>query len=651
MSSSAGSDGDFLTLCLQSRRGRKVISMKAASCTQNLYERASMEFGGASIQTLKGGFPPKAIEKNDVAVISSLLSNQERLQVEFGEDDTTQSATKGKGNKKSGAAAAKKNGSSTVAAAAEGSTSSPLNQRKSKRAASKAATESMPELIKAQDELMQQQSGGGRKRSKPSGGGKSIISSPRKQTKPKAAKLSAGAGRRLADGAVVAGVGRKGAARKRGNSNSNSNNPATSSTDLSEALLNSLNDKSQMGIILRKGMKNAVQASYETSKAFSRLAAIQAKNYEMTNTETIACASPQADDPNDTVSSSLQIKFQGSVDRQKVEETVDCIPHDVLTSVVEGIYSSDKEALRPENLARLSPRVLWSCVYYFPTETSMDSIYPLLLPNLDWSFLRRRAQQLSEKARENQRQAAEDQNETMDMEQASNAVQAVEHAMEHLHDYETEQQRARSAQAALARLQQQQEQKSGTASTAWRLITPSEPDKDELRECIESPLTTEEKFNDAAMIEAFVSRLMQECNLHNWRELASVTDIAEISFKLGVSEDEVKAWIEYAQKESVEEIIVEICDNKVEAVELLGEKARSGTPKDLAAWRSIPDVLLEQLRSPDGESDANTSGNHEWVDIVTLKKWCDRAHQLLGEVEWLNWYATPVEYDHSLLNC
>jgi phage terminase Nu1 subunit (DNA packaging protein) len=36
-----------------------------------------------------------------------------------------------------------------------------------------------------------------------------------------------------------------------------------------------------MGRVLRKGMKNVILASYETARAFSRLAAIQAKSYTL----------------------------------------------------------------------------------------------------------------------------------------------------------------------------------------------------------------------------------------------------------------------------------------------------------------------------------------------------------------------------------
>ena len=140
-------------------------------------------------------------------------------------------------------------------------------------------------------------------------------------------------------------------------------------------------------------MQNVVLASYETTRAFSWLAAIQAKSYTL--------------EQNAQESNSLQITFQGTADKTHQTETVDWIPRDVLEAVIRGIHMSNQEALRPENVALLSPRVLWSLMYCFKQEEeemvsiiiiiiiSLADCYEALLPNLDWTFLRRRAQQLS----------------------------------------------------------------------------------------------------------------------------------------------------------------------------------------------------------------------------------------------------------------
>lgn len=98
--------------------------------------------------------------------------------------------------------------------------------------------------------------------------------------------------------------------------------------------------------------------------------------------------------------------------------------------------------------------------------------------------------------------------------------------------------------------------------------------------------------------------------------------------------------------------MVEICDTQIEAVEMLSVNAKCGTPKDLAAWRSIPDLLLKQLQREPANSNENSNFQKSneskplgeiWMDIPTISKWCDRAHQALQKYEWLNWYATPVD--------
>jgi hypothetical protein len=626
----------ILSICLQSRQGRKVISLASDASTQELYESAAKEFG-VEIERLKAGFPPKPIPSDKSTPISTFVSNQERVQVEFSTNSTaTTTSASPSNNKGSKNSKEKKNSVNNDS----NNNSSNDTTRRSKRAASKAATESMPALIKAQEEYLKNAAPSGKKRAR---GGKSANAingafpsfNNKKRpntTKPVTLSASAGAGRRLADGATVSNprrAGRQAASRQRLGENG----------DMSTALMGAIHDKGQMGIILRKGMKNAVLSSYETTRSFSRLAAIQARSYQMTNMAGETSASGGGG------GNLLKVTYHGSVDKSKVEETVDCIPRDVLQAVMEGIHASNKEALRPENLSRLSPRVLWSCVQYFPTMSSVPGMYRELLPALDWSFLRRRAEQLSEKALENKRQAMEKE-EGLDLERASDVIAAVEHAMEHLQDYHAEERKARQAQAAEARLCRLQAQQD---DMTWVLTTPSEPDRDELRECVEASVyvasttttTTTTGTTTSAKITKWISQLMKEHKIHNWRELANVSDkrLENLISKLEVPETNLRLWIDNAQNESVSEIMVEICDGNIEAVEILTECARSGTPKDLAGWRSIPDLLLEQLKQ---KYLLQKNQTHQWMNLGTISTWCDRAHCVLQDYIWLNWYATPV---------
>jgi hypothetical protein len=610
--SDTSSDTAKWSLCLTSRgQGRKIVQLSPSATTRELYQVAETQYGtSVAVSSLKYGFPPKLVQASDTQPIQEVLQNQERIQVEFGSAATSTAAkTKPETNIET------TTGSSTI--------TTTNTSRKSKRAASKRATENMPAVIQAQEKLLQQQQQPKSKRPRTTA---AASPSTKRPTKPPAPKFtsSVGKGRRLADGATVASPpNTKGGRNKRANSSSriiseSSNKNKTS--DMSEALLGALNDSGKMGQVLRKGMKNAVQASYETTRAFSRLAAIQAKKYALEIREEGGTAS----------SSVLVISYQGSVDKTKTEEHVDCIPRDVLEAVLKGIHASNTEALRPENLALLSPRVLWSLAHIFPDHSSIPEMYQQLLPDLDWAFLRRRAQQLSEKALENMRQKQEVNGEEVNGEQAAEAIAAVEHAMEHLQDYTAAERQARQARAALNRLEGTTSSQDGEDGSAeWKLVTPTEPDRDELYQCIQGTNSTTKTD-----VPELITKLMRECNIHNWRELANVEDVKTLARKLDLPEEEVQPWIERAQEKSVDEIIVDICDDNVRAVELLTDKARSGTPKDLAVWRAIPQILYQRV----------VVGEEEDVpSLEQLRTWSQRAHQVLQECEWLNWYATPVE--------
>lgn len=585
------------SLCLTSRQGRKIVKLPPTATTKNLYDTAEAEFG-EKVAELKFGFPPTLAPSSEDQKIQTILQNQERIQVEF---STATSGGKSKGTK----VASKSK--STAKNPHESSTSS-----RSKRVAAQRATENMPDVIKAQEKILrEQQTTKSSKRQRTNSSGASSPASSKRSTKPSAPKFtaSAGQGRRLADGSTVsAPKGRKRSSPGGILGSASSSQPS----DMSEALMGALNDSGKMGQVLRKGMKNAVQASYETSRAFSRLAAIQAKKFTMTLQEAAS-------------SSILVVAYHGSVDKTKTEEQVDCIPRDVLEAVLKGIHASNTEALRPENLALLSPRVLWSLVYIFPDKRTVPDMYRELLPDLDWKFLRRRAQQLSGKAMENLRQEEEAKGTNDDDREAAQAIAAVENAMENLEGYTAAERQARQAQAALNRLQASKIRNEGDDEVPWKIETPSESDRDELRECMDGTTTGDQ-------ITRLINRLMRECQIHNWRELANVDDVPALAEKLQVPASQVQTWVDRAQDHSVDEIIVAVCDNNVRAVELLIEIARSGTPKDLAAWRNIPQLLYQRM-----------AGREDAPSIEDLRTWSQRAYQLLQEFEWLNWYATPVE--------
>jgi hypothetical protein len=551
---------------------------------------------------------------------------------------------------------------------------------RSKRAAAVQATEAFPEVLKAQDALIQQQSSPKKRTKSAAAGSVATTSSPAaaaaaKKAKPKATKFTAATteGRRLQDGSVVAPTAPVSRRRRQ-----RPNGPASSADDPGVALLGSLQDSNAAGRLMRKNWKQAVNSSYEQNQAVARLAAVA--NYNAASAGNVTMqrvhrdGRPVPDDdnmPDDDTDYSLQVTYpKGIQGRGNYVDTVDYLPEAVLKSVVAAIHPAD--ALRQENLALLSPRVFWSVLYHYhqnnnnhskagsnelepappPTagstgtgaaSVSVHAALQALHPDLDWSFLRRRKEQLSSKAQENLRQVEEASAtksgvKANDYEAAAAAIASVEQAMGELTAHDRSQRQARVRAAALRRLQ-------GNAvvdsENLWQIVTPDEMDEDELTECVKS--TGSGAIPEGTSVEILVQALMQKCQIPNWRVLANA-DAAALATKVQLPVDTVTAWIERAQQESVDEIIVEICQGNVDAVELLREAARSGTPKDLAAWRWIVDTLHEELVSYQ-EQQQHQDLKEETIalpDAETLQLWCDRAQHALVQIEWLNWYATPI---------
>jgi hypothetical protein len=179
----------------------------------------------------------------------------------------------------------------------------------------------------------------------------------------------------------------------------------------------------------------------------------------------------------------------------------------------------------------------------------------------------------------------------------------------------------------------------------WTLVTPSDEDEDELAECIRDGFAASESGPYEATesdIKAWTAALMNQCSVHNWRELANIPDGPSIASSIrGATPDrdrptasDIDGWIESARGRSVEEIALEIVDGNEEAYVALRDAASAGTPKDLFAWRAMTGMLLEEMQGFEGT-------NVEDVTEADLKRWCTRAGIALNQADWLIWYATP----------
>jgi hypothetical protein len=243
-------------------------------------------------------------------------------------------------------------------------------------------------------------------------------------------------------------------------------------------------------------------------------------------------------------------------------------------------------------------------------------------PILDWSYLRRRPEQFSAKAIANLRQQQEltssstATHKQVDWEVAATAIADVEYAMDNMTTF---------ASAAITA-----ENEIVENDTDWMVVAPTEQDLDELKECILSYDGTgnddDDDVEERFPVEEIVHVLCDRWRFSNWRELANTamgaTEMYQQLMELlpkhethpqhnentpvvPVSTQAIEMWIEFAQLQSMEEIMVEICDGNVAGVEVLRDAMRSGTPNDLATWGSIVRTLQDQLMIAAADDDAN----------------------------------------------
>jgi hypothetical protein len=514
---------------------------------------------------------------------------------------------------------------------------------------------------------------------------------------------AAAAPRRLRDGAPIRAGSSPSSSSQRNTSSSSAKSFATkkATTDaaatpsLEETLVQMTGDNpSKAARLMRSNWRQAVRSAHEQNIAASRLACtshtwnafVSKVQWELissdnnnnndTNHEDIPISKQQQQQQQ------LQVTFpKGVLGRGTMHDVVDCIDTTVLRAVVPDIYQHSTEGLRPNNLALLSPRVYWSILYQYthqvllpslsssstssqsPLTTSLpldgafswETVLTWSAPDLDWKFLRRRKLQLSEKARENLRQQQEEHANHPDWEAAAAAMDSVERAMETMEMTNNTSMTIRTQPSRLD----------------WQVPSPSdEVDLEELQACVTSFTNVEE--NDTTRdhcyrVSDIVRILCEEFHIHNWRQLAIVnmspeelcqqmmvtlmslpqpsTDATDLDNDpyISVTARAVEAWIDYAQGESVEEIMVEICDCNPRAVEFLRDAAKSGTPKELASWSGIETTLRQQIEMNLNQLEYPfVNGRDEIPSVETLQTWCLRAENAVEQFEWLTWYATPL---------
>ena len=556
------------------------------------------------------GYPPKVIHyPHPTCIVSDYIPSQEHVIVKSKQPSSSTTTT------------------TTTTTTTSGSS------RPKRRKAAQEAMDSFKDTIQYQNDILRQET----KRTKKSNTSASTTKAKQKNKTTKEAKekaIAAAHSRRMAKqypGGMKLGSNDTPTNKKKKQISLGSTKDDLTTTLLS-SVVNGGDSKKMVSMVIRKAMKNAVNQQYEINRATVRVASLLSQEkpkFLSTSTGT-----------------TMRVQYtKGIQGRGMYEESIDIVTKETLAEVISTVYHDDEESkqmLHSHNMAQLSPRVFWSLLYHYPNYSSTNDILPLLQPNLNWNFLTKgRIITLSEKAQENLRQQQQPKEEDTNIQATKDAIQQVEHAMmTSLSSTPTTNLGQRSAQAAIQRLQQQKQKQQ-----EWSIETPNDVDEDELQQCIKE--ANNDQKTDKEII-SIVSILMNQCQIHNWRELANVdtssTNNAVLKKFLSnntvtkINEERLESWIHVAQQYSLEEIMLEILDGNEDVFHLLCTHANAGTPKDLSLWESMPSLLYDTLL-----------GKHclkkETEKIITttqLQTWCTRARIALTTYPWLQDFITPI---------
>ncbi len=593
---------------------------------------------------LWNGFPPKKIDLSDVGSLASLVTSN-GISIN---DSLTIKIEKITGAKSRKRPLTKGNAGKSNVLEAVGSSSDPVVDTSSrpKRVSAQAATELFKDVIRAQDKMIrdekQQAKSPSSKKTKPTA---STPTAAQTAARKKAAEARAAAanarklaslpgGRRLNDDTKPPPLqslptGSNGRRAKANDGPKSIFSGLNSEDDISFALISSIDSGSKrsgkVSKVLRGAMRKTVEKSYQASRAVVRNSAITSRKVTFSPSET---------------QNGYNVRYPKGVEGVGFyEDQVHIITPLMLKAVVQAVYKdhdeenidtySGREMLKPQNMALLSPRVFWSLWYHYREQCStIEEALNILLPDLDWAFLYCRSRQLSEKAKDNLRQEMAEKKEEgtkEDREAGIKAVQAVEKAMESMYDETVVSARERAAQAALRRFGNNTEKLDD-----WAIVTPTEIDEDELRECITE---CDDSLSEEVVLKC-IEILVKNLTISNWRVLANAAPGnvhgSLIESGLDIPLDSIEAWISSAQTRSIDEIMLEILDGNQDLYAILRDELSSGTPKDLGLWAAVPELVAEEA-----ETRLNASEDE-------VKKYCERAKQTCDKFEWVQLYSTPI---------
>jgi hypothetical protein len=386
---------------------------------------------------------------------------------------------------------------------------------------------------------------------------------------------------------------------------------ASSEADISEHLLSAVSGGTgKRNKILRKVFRDAVEHQYNSAKAVSRLQAVYSGKYTIKDNS----ASRYLGTGN---SSRIDIRFhRGFGSRTYFEETVDLLSDEVLKELMKVALNDDeegsgmgREVLKPMNLSKCSPRIFWSLVYHHGPNL-IEAIKELLkgIDDNCEEWLLDRKRELSEKARENQRQketeeqekqarkrrklggnmnqteGTTDEPEVIDMIDDESVPAAVEVVVSPL---------KRRLLTFLSKIPFENNFPEAYERTLFQFFQSTSTN---------SSSATSSSSSSSSGSDCPSSALIQLANHRITRESLQHLNSSSTTSSKGsqtIYEEQLESWISLAQHRLFSVFWNQICGGGSERTRKALEKLRIRVPSELKIWKSAPEGLLKGLLAID----------------------------------------------------
>ncbi len=358
---------------------------------------------------------------------------------------------------------------------------------------------------------------------------------------------------------------------------------ASNETDISVHLMEAVTGGTgRRNKVLRDVFRKAVEHQYNSTKALARLNAVYSGNYRIEENSNVRVLGSGA-------VKQIDVHFhRGAGCRTFHEETVDLLPDETLIALFKLALDDNegmgREVLKPMNLSKCSPRMFWSLVYSHGSNV-VHTIKSMLQGIDDCEWLTERKKELSDKAKENERQLRIKHEEQLNRKEKSRKkrnLSAAESASDEVEDQspnangiaaavDTKEVLLLSLQKSIATMAFDSEDLAWIQSLSFVNVVPQDQCK-----LLNGALESDSMLNLA---------------LCPPQQLYSVVNAIDEQVML----EQVETWIESAQFSLLQYIWYEICGHGCERIRLTLKRLRIRCPKEILVWKKSSGDLLRGM--------------------------------------------------------